>query len=129
MKELYKPVARTCFMVVPLLGGIWVYLKGRTSQTVYESWLKVDKKFTGIPLSDWLPDYLWCFSLLAGMVLLWKGWNKIPFAWKLSIWILVCSTELLQYLHLIPGTGDLVDLLFYQAAFVSVILLHKNNAI
>lgn len=127
MRDLYKPTIRTCVMLLPLLVGVWVYSRGRAGQTLYESWLQIGKSFTRVPMANWLPDYLWCLSLLAGMALLWKGWHKIPMAWKLSIWILVCSTELLQYKHLIPGTGDLMDFLFYQAAFLSAFLLHKTN--
>lgn len=129
MKDLYKPTLRTFFMVVPLLVGVWVYSRGRTTNTRYESWFQIPKSTGHIPLSGSLPDYLWCLSLLSAMVLLWKGWNKIPAVWKFSIWLLVCSTELFQYLHLLPGTGDLVDLLFYQAAFASVILLNKTDII
>lgn len=128
MRDLYKPTIRTCFMLLPLIVGVWVYSRGRAGKTLYEEWLHINKSaVTRLPLSNWLPDYLWCLSLLAGLAFLWKGWHKIPGAWKITIWVLVCSTELLQYLHLIPGTGDMMDFLFYQAAFVSVILLNKTN--
>lgn len=129
MRDLYKPTVRTCFMLIPLLAGVWVYSRGRTTPTLYEHWLQLGKSAGSVPFSNWLPDYLWCFSLLAGMVVLWKGWNKIPTAWKVSIWLLVCSTELLQFLHLIPGTADWMDLVFYQAAFISIILLNKTHII
>ena len=127
MKDLYKPTIRTFIMLIPLLAGVWVYSRGRADQTIFENWFQISKSFTHVPLANWLPDYLWCLSLLAGLALLWKGWHKIPMGWKLSIWLLVCSTELFQYIHLIPGTGDVIDILFYQAAFLSAFLLNKTN--
>ena len=129
MKDLLKPTIRTGLMLLPLIAGIWVYANGRQTKTIIESWLALDKHTINIPFSGSLPDYLWCLSFLIAVTFLWKGWNRIPHEWKLIIWVLVCCTELLQYLNLIPGTGDLMDLVFYQAAFATVILLHKTNSI
>lgn len=129
MREKWKPVLRTCLMVLPLLAGEWLYLYGRKSDSVFEAWLHIKKNAVPLSWSNWLPDYFWCISLLAAMVLLWKGWARIPMVWKAGLWMLITGSELLQYLDILPGTGDIADVFIYQAAFISVYTLHKTNAI
>jgi hypothetical protein len=129
MREKWKPVLRTILMVLPLLAGEWIYLHGRKSNTVFEAWLHIQKNAVSTSWSNWLPDYFWCVSLLAAMVLLWKGWSRIPLVWRTGLWVLITGSELLQHLHILPGTGDMTDILIYQAAFVSVYALHKTNTI
>lgn len=124
-----KELRRLCVIILPLFLGTWIYFKGRESITWYESVL-IEKKSAGtMKLANWLPDYLWCVSLLASVIFLWGGWNRIPLGWKIIIWGLISSTELLQYLHWIPGTGDWIDALFYQLAFITIYIFYKTKLI
>lgn len=127
MREKWKPVLRTCLMVLPLLAGEWIYLYGRKSNTVFEAWLRIQKNAISVSWGNWLPDYFWCVSLLAAMLLLRKGWSRIPMVWRTVLWVLVTGSGLLQYLHVLPATGDIKDVLIYQAAFISVYALYKTN--
>lgn len=129
MRDYIKPTIRTLLMVLPLLAGEWIYANGRKGNTLFESWIGLQKHAGTLIWQSWLPDYLWCVSLLAALVFIWKGWSKIPFYWKTAIWVIVCSSEIFQYMHLLPGTGDMNDMISYQAAFVSMYLLHKTNVI
>lgn len=62
-------------------------------------------------LANYLPDGLWSYSLVSFMLILWK--MKIPYLWVLCIILLFGLTEYLQFLNVIPGTGDIIDLLIY----------------
>jgi hypothetical protein len=115
-------------VILPLLLGVMVYWLFRSGPTRYEEWIGWEKKI-GLPgrLSNWLPDYCWCVSLLSFFTVLWDGWDRVPRSWKWILWILVTGTELLQYLHVMEGVGDWIDILMYQLAFLTVYTLHKTQ--
>ena len=109
--------------------GTWIYLTGRKHPVLFELVFYQSKETKTLPGSGWIPDYLWCVSLLACFVWLWKGWERIPWQWKWLLWVFVMSSEFMQWTGWIPGTGDWIDLLMYQMAFITLYILHKSELI
>jgi hypothetical protein len=128
MTKIVKPVWHLFLIFFPLVCGVWVYTNARTITTRYESWLQLSKNHNSIPLAGVMPDYCWCVSFLFAISAVWRGWELIPLVWKLTLWAGISSTELLQFLKMIPGTGDWQDFIAYQAAFATIILYNKNKA-
>jgi hypothetical protein len=61
-----------------------------------------------------LPDGLWVYSFLSTFYLIWRHMiSKYFIAWILLAIILSFFLELLQAMHIIPGTFDWFDLLAY----------------
>lgn len=121
--------SRLSWVIIPLLLGGWIYLKGRKMPVLFETWFYTSKETSSFPGSIWIPDYLWCVSLWMAMVLVWNGWNNIPKIWKWVLWTLISATELFQWLGWIEGTGDWIDVLMYQLAILTVYILHKTQRI
>ncbi|HVZ26710.1 MAG TPA: hypothetical protein VG842_11670 [Sediminibacterium sp.] len=123
-KKLGRQLA---WIILPLAAGVGIYYEGRKTRTRYEQWFQIEKGNTAWQISNWLPDFFWCISLLAAVSLVWNGWDKVPKYWKIVLWVGICSTEWLQHQHWIPGTGDWWDILAYQLAFVFIYFLHKKT--
>lgn len=129
LKEKSKTYTRIGFVILPLILGTWIYLKGRKYPVLFETWFYQTKETSSLPGSGWIPDYLWCVSLWSCFVWLWKGWNNIPVLWKWLLWLLVMLTEPFQWMGWLQGTGDWMDLIMYQMAFFTVYILHKSELI
>jgi hypothetical protein len=111
---------------LPLLVGVLLYVFGRSIQPMFTSIFSLETTHFIIPFSGWLPDYLWCFSLLAMLSLIWNGWKNIPALWIVSVMIMITSTEYFQYKHWIVGTGDWYDVVAYQLALLTHILINRK---
>ncbi len=79
-------------------------------------------------LFDWMlysmPDGLWLFSYMFIIDAIWnnhKNILRLLFLWSLPI--IAIMSELLQYVSIIPGTFDIVDLLCYIFAVIIFLLL------
>ena len=98
--------------LIPLSIGSLVYYYENTS-TLLEC------------VANYLPDALWSYSLVSLMLIVWK--LKIPYSWLIAIMLLFISTELLQFLKFIPGTGDLIDILIYLlSGYLSYLILSST---
>lgn len=122
-------MVRILWIILPLVLGALIYIKGRKVPVLFETWFYPSKESSSFPGSVWLPDYLWCVSFWVAMIWVWNGWDAIPGIWKIIIWTMVSATELFQWLGWLQGTGDWIDLLMYQLAFVTVYMLHKTKRI
>ena len=117
---------------VTLAIGALIYLCCRTTDLYFFNlfpdgrlpmWLVETREWiaTEVNMPEWvrysLPDGLWLFSYLLFIDLLWgntmRKW-KLLFLTALPVGILI--SEALQMLHVIPGTGDWMDILFYMLA-------------
>lgn len=81
-------------------------------------------------LPEWfiysLPDGLWVFSYVSGLMLVWDNHiNKSNFFWIILIPFLSLSSEFVQFYNLIPGTFDLMDMTFYLIGAVLPIIIFK----
>ena len=64
-----------------------------------------------------LPDALWTYALTAAMGRIWRqrvSWQAAP--WLATGLLIGCGGEALQWMGLLPGTPDVVDLLLCAAA-------------
>lgn len=84
--------------ILPLLIGCLIYFFENTSPFIKG-------------LANYIPDGLWSYSLVSFMLIVWK--LQIPYTWVLGIILMFVLTEYLQFLNVIPGTGDIIDLLIY----------------
>lgn len=122
------------------LGGI-IYIMFRSKNLLMFEWFqyfKIDidlvRNYT-LPyrenLPSWiyfsLPDGLWVYSFTSAMVIIWrtdysnlKYWILLPFMGGII-------AEILQHFKIIPGTFDILDLMFSIIAMLISILLITNK--
>lgn len=98
--------------IIPLSIGTLVYYYENTSTVIR-------------CVANYLPDALWSYSLVSLMLIVWK--LRIPYSWVISIILLFAFTELLQFLDIIPGTGDLIDIFIYTlSGYLSFLILSSR---
>ena len=88
--------------ILPLLLGIGVY---RADGMVALPSL----------VRNYLPDGLWAYAFLSTILLIWD--RTINIAWTVAAFLLAIGYEGAQYDHLIPGTGDIFDVITYFLFF------------
>lgn len=127
--------------LVSLLLGCIIYLSFRTTDFLIYHWigLKTDAGWirswqaavSNYPTCDFikfsLPDGLWLYSYLTLTELIWdkhNGTEKKIFL--TSIPLLAIMTEMLQFLHIYPGTGDWMDVFAYILAILLCLLTLKT---
>jgi len=77
---------------------------------------------------SYIPDGLWASSFMACICWIWYDSVKSSFAWVISSILVMVSFELLQYIGLVSGTPDLVDVLVYISfSLPFVIMLYKQQ--
>ncbi|HEX2846455.1 MAG TPA: hypothetical protein VHN59_07895 [Chitinophagaceae bacterium] len=126
-RQLYRCRYILLHILLPILTGLAFYLFIRKEDSLFEGWvswsttinLELPSILTGV-----LPDFLWCYSLLSFQQLVWGSWKGVPALLKWLIYVFVPFTELLQYWHLLQGTGDMLDVLAYLFAFI---IHYKTN--
>ena len=72
-----------------------------------------------------LPDGLWMLSFLLFIEGVWSDDKRLKLLFSVPIITFAVVWELLQYCGIFPGTGDVLDILFYLAAILLIILLIK----
>lgn len=82
-------------------------------------------------LYDWvkysLPDGLWLFSYMFIINAIWHDHKNVSyyvFIWSLPV--IAIMFELLQYMAIVPGTFDIIDLSCYILAIVIFLILNMN---
>ena len=130
-------------VVIPILIGSSIYLIYRSETLIMFGW------FNALGVSDlvsklrnfslfnsqiplWikysLPDGLWVYSLTSLMIIIWRDVkSKSKYYWIASSIIIAIVIELGQYLRLIPGTYDILDIILCLIAFsLSFLILYKK---
>ncbi len=92
MRDLKKITTQVFF---PLLTGAFLYK--------YGSWMGA--------LIFYLPDGLWAYALASSLHLIWG--REMNHLWIMLMFCIFVFFELLQYQHVIPGTGDILDIIIY----------------
>ena len=91
---------------------------------MYESFIGIKKSnIQGYSFANWLPDLCWEISFLFMLSAIWGNWRLVPISIKMITLALIVGTELLQMLGLLPGTGDIKDILVYFIGFSIFTLL------
>ncbi len=92
----YKDIFLNC--VLPLLCGVLLY--------------RFCTPFSNnVAIQNYLPDGLWAYALVSTMMIVWN--RRIHSTWLLIVFSSFVILEALQYGHLMPGTGDVCDILVY----------------
>ena len=119
-----KRISYFLFSILSLLIGVVVYYYFKKENLVYESFLGIKKANTqGYPIANWLPDLCWEISFLFMLSAVWGNWNLVPINFKIATLIVILGTELLQMLSVMPGTGDIKDMVVYFIGFTIFTLL------
>lgn len=135
-----KRISYIILSVAFLLIGVIVYYYCRNEVLVYESYLGINKS-KGIvsdpklvnanwltkSIANWLPDLCWEISFLYMLTAVWGSWKQVPILLKLATLIVILGSELLQAIGIIPGTGDILDLLVYFIGFTIFTLVYLNK--
>jgi hypothetical protein len=85
-------------VISPVLAGCLIYYGGYTRQLPS-------------PAQNYLPDGLWAYAFISAILIIWN--RHIHPAWLIIVCLLAAGFELLQYLQLINGTPDIIDVVVY----------------
>ena len=110
--------------ILCLVIGVGVYYFFKKDVLVYEAFIGLQKMNTrGYSFANWLPDLCWEISFLFMLSAVWGNWRLVPNSIKIVTLGLIIGTELLQMQGLLPGTGDIKDILVYFIGFSIFTLL------
>ena len=110
--------------ILCLVIGVGVYYFFKKDVLVYEAFIGLQKMNTrGYSFANWLPDLCWEISFLFMLSAVWGNWRLVPNSIKIVTLCLIIGTELLQMQGLLPGTGDIKDILVYFIGFSIFTLL------
>jgi hypothetical protein len=116
--------------ILPLFFGGMIYLLFRVESLKMFLWLghfgmkslvhNGRIQFAGVISKEWviysLPDALWIFSFINLMLIIWNfNLTKQSSVWILIAPIIGIASEIGQGIKIIPGTFDIVDLVFLTA--------------
>jgi len=94
---------------LPLLLGLFIY------------W-SANSLFISALIRNYLPDGLWAYAFISGILLIWD--RVVHMTWIILVFLTAIGYELLQYLHAVPGTGDIKDIITYFLFFTIALLLN-----
>lgn len=124
-----------------LMLTLYIYVSNRDGDMALYSWLGMDYyndsfnfiRNHSIHLPLWvkynLTDGLWMLSYLLFMEGFWTRDKRIKWMFCIPIISLALILEILQFLGYFPGTGDILDIIFYIAAILLFVLLIKLKQI
>jgi LPXTG-motif cell wall-anchored protein len=116
---LYFLLSLLCLVI-----GVGLYYFFKKDVLVYESFIGIKKSnIQGYRFTNWLPDLCWEISFLFMLSAIWGNWQLVPNSMKLFTLAVIMGTELLQMRGLLPGTGDIKDILVYFIGFSIFTLL------
>ena len=108
--------------IIALCAGTLIYILFR-EDTYIHRFLFLDSTVIRTPVTDFISFYfadgLWAYALFFSLELIWKN-RMISFASSFSfcmIW------EALQYLGIVGGTFDFLDLITYLAAIIVAVII------
>ena len=123
-KPMNKRITYFLLSILCLLLGVVVYYYFKKESLVYETFLGIKKaNQQGYPIANWLPDLCWEISFLFMLSTVWGSWKIVPISIKIATLMVILGTELLQMVNLLPGTGDIKDMVVYFIGFTIFTLL------
>jgi hypothetical protein len=104
--RFYRSLDILINIVVPiLLGGLSYFINKASWYPLF--------------LRDHLADGLWAYAFISAMLIIWG--RSVHTIWILATFLIAVLFELFQGYHIIPGTGDVYDVLTYFAFFIIAI--------
>ncbi len=119
--------------VFSLIIGLIIYLIFREQTYISKSLSKffplkrvreVLKNFNINFVKFYLPDYLWALSLNCGLNIIFKPRRIGSVICAVTVFIIGILYEIFQYLGLIIGTGDIIDIILYLLAGITVNIIN-----
>jgi hypothetical protein len=95
-----KCVDASINIILPVISGIYIYFYSNH----YSS--------NGF-IRNQLPDGLWAYAFCSAILIIWN--RQMNTFWLLVLFLIFIIIELLQYLQVIRGTGDILDIAVYFA--------------
>ena len=132
MNILIKKYIYLILGISSLILGLMIYLLFRENTYIskfilslvtfdklkmYLNWLKCDF------VCFYLPDYLWAFSLSCWLHIIFEPDKKGSIVCTIVVFAVGAIYEFLQYINIISGTGDFIDVFFYILAGITVNLI------
>ena len=108
-KRVYYDVS--CNVLFPLLLGLILYqLAG----------------FTAMPsaVKNYLPDGLWAYSFMSAVLIIWN--RRASLEWVVLVYLVSAGFEGLQFLSMVTGTGDIIDIAVYFIFFTLALIINNN---
>jgi hypothetical protein len=68
-------------------------------------------------------DGLWAYAFYSSLLIIWN--RQIKWIWLLLALLSSFTFEYFQFIHIIPGTGDWIDVYTYLIFFIVVLLLNN----
>lgn len=124
-----------CSMVL-FMFACWLYVSFRSTDMVLYHWLGIDcnnqlfqlLRIANYQPASWLiynfPDCLWMLSFLLLMECIW-GDDRLKWVFAWSMLGFAYIFEIMQYLHILPCTGDVWDLISYTIATLLYLSINK----
>ncbi len=78
-------------------------------------------------LMYYLPDFLWGFSLSCGLTAIFNPSLKGIILCSFTAFMCGTIWEILQYSHILSGTGDFADILMYLAASALAVIINSKG--
>jgi hypothetical protein len=97
---------------LPLLLGYFIYNSG-------------DAGRMNLLVKNHLPDGLWAYSFMAAILIIWN--RQVNYVWIAIACLLSGGFELMQCLHWVAGTGDIMDILAYLIFIGLAILINHYS--
>jgi predicted Na+-dependent transporter len=97
-------------VLLPLFLGTLIYVLSTDADIV--SFVK-----------NYVPDGLWAYALISAVLIIWE--RRIDPFWVTTIFVLAAVFEFAQYIGLVGGTADAIDVLVYFTCFLIGISLNR----
>lgn len=138
MQSIYRLIlCGVGILLLSLGGGIYVSFRP-TSLNLFKWFDKIQATplitqirlfCKDLPLPDFvvfaLPDGLWIASYLLFIVAIWRSFCRWEFTFASFMPIIGIISELGQFVNLVPGTFDWMDLVCYATPFIVYIFLRS----
>lgn len=134
-----RVILGVCSIALFLLA-CWLYVSFRSNDMILYNWFSIDcnnqlfqlLRITKLHPASWLiynfPDFLWMLSFLLLMECIWEDDRlKWVFIWSMLGFAYIFET--IQYLHIIPCTGDVWDFISYTMALLIYLSVNKLKLI
>ena len=127
--ERYKVITISIATITLFVGGM-IYLIFRPTWLLMFEWINIihmsgfveGLRQLGLHLPEWakysLPDGLWTFSYTLCIGCIWDFELRKCWTYLILLFSIVITDEILQLFHYVPGSFDILDLLFYISFFL-----------
>lgn len=131
------------WVIMPLTFGGLIYITSRPKSLLMFKWFNslniaritnaIRAEFMHLNYPYWvkynLPDFLWVFSLTSLLLIIWNKQIRRENIYYIILPLCIgLLTEIGQFAHILTGTFDIFDIIFYiLGGIVSVLIVNKSN--